>query len=86
MLKIVIKLTFTIFMSREMTFGTSFPERDPEKGKIPTNGESGAARARARRAPTNAEKLDLMRDDLKESRLAQDAIKFELLRAQEAVR
>ncbi|KAL5996484.1 hypothetical protein ACLOJK_026564 [Asimina triloba] len=56
------------------------PIAEHEKGKTPnTSGEPGAARSRARRAPTNTNKLDQMIERVTESRVAQEAIKLELV-------
>ncbi|KAL5992358.1 hypothetical protein ACLOJK_013275 [Asimina triloba] len=50
------------------------------KGKAPnTSGEVGVARSRARRAPTNANKLDQVIERVTESRVAQEAIRLELV-------
>ncbi|KAL6004361.1 hypothetical protein ACLOJK_004913 [Asimina triloba] len=55
-------------------------ERERGKGKAPSaSGESSTARPRARRAPTNANKLDQVIERVVKSRMAQEAIRLELI-------
>ncbi|KAL5978762.1 hypothetical protein ACLOJK_029879 [Asimina triloba] len=63
-----------------MTSEQNFFESNQGKGKAPsTSGEAGAARSRAKRAPTNADKLDQVIERVSESRVAQEAIRLELV-------
>ncbi|KAL5978653.1 hypothetical protein ACLOJK_029770 [Asimina triloba] len=60
--------------------GAQADESPAGKGKAPSaSGETSTARPRARRAPTNANKLDQVIERFMELRMAQEAIRLELV-------
>ncbi|KAL6013383.1 hypothetical protein ACLOJK_003881 [Asimina triloba] len=67
-------------MRQVMTSRQSFAKDNQGKGKaLSTSGEARAAQSRVRRAPTNADKLDQVIERVTKSRVAQEAIRLELV-------